>query len=102
MAKCCLFKANLAMLQEARCLVTTAQACHINKSQWGVDYTQGEHLFAMTLSSPQLNANVLLVKLRNESSEVRKQMKCSAAESSSQSGTRDTGIAGNRISPPLQ
>lgn len=53
------------MLQEARCLVTAAQACHINKSQWGVDYTQGEHLFVMTLSSSQLNANVLLVKLRN-------------------------------------
>lgn len=53
------------MLQEARCLVTAAQACRINKSQWGVDYTQGEHLFVMTLSSSQLNANVLLVKLRN-------------------------------------
>lgn len=59
------FKANLAMLQEARCLLTTAQACHINKSQWGVDNMQGEHLSVMTLSSFQLSANVLLVKLRN-------------------------------------
>lgn len=47
------------------CLVTTAQACHINKGQWGVDNMQDEHLFVMTLSSSQLNANVLLVKLRN-------------------------------------
>ena len=53
------------MLQEAKCLVTTAQACHINKSQWGVDNTHCESLFVMTLRSSQLNANVLLVKLRN-------------------------------------